>query len=100
MSVSFEHQRFYVANRRSVLFFARVAGRRLRCYVEQGALIESPRALRDQRDMYQRALIAFDERRSLVEATARDLILSGAGDLASALVISAGALQRETAEVA
>ena len=48
MDITFETQRLYVAPRKSVLFFARVGDQRVRCYVEQDALIEPARALREE----------------------------------------------------
>ena len=54
MEITFEARRLYVAPRKSVLFFARVGDQRVRCYVEQDALTEPPRALREDADLFQR----------------------------------------------
>ena len=74
MKVTFEARRFYVAPRKSVLFFARLGDQRVRCYVEQDALIEPERALREDADAYRCYLLAFDHHRDLIQATARRLI--------------------------
>ena len=68
MNVTFEARRLYVAPRKSVLFFAKVGDHRVRCYVEQDALIETARALREETDIYQRCLLVFDQHKDLIQA--------------------------------
>ena len=92
MSVTFEARRFYVAPRKSVLFFARVDDQRVRCYVQQDALIEPPRALREDADVYQRCLLAYDRHRDLIQAAARRLIEAKVGGLDGVVVVSSAAL--------
>ena len=88
MKVTFEARRFYVAPRKSVLFFARLGDQRVRCYVEQHALIEPERALREDADAYRCSLLAFDHHRDLIQATARRLIADRGDRLDNALVLS------------
>ena len=92
MSVTFEARRLYVAPRKSVLFFARVGDQRVRCYVQQDALIEPTRALREAADVYQRRLLAYDHHRDLIQAAARHLIEAKVGGLDGAVVVSSVAL--------
>ena len=92
MSVTFEARRLYVAPRKSVLFFARVADHRVRCYVEQDALIEPARGLREDADAYQRCLLAYDHHRDLIQAAARRLIEAKVGGLDGVVVVSSAAL--------
>ena len=68
MDIIFETPRLYVAPRKSVLFFARVGDQRVRCYIEQDALVEPARALREEADIYQRCLRAFDHHKHLIQA--------------------------------
>ena len=95
MDITFETQRLYVAPRKSVLFFARVGDQRVRCYVEQDALIEPARALREEADVYQRCLLAFDHHMHLIQATARRLIEANVGGLDGVVVVSSAALALE-----
>jgi Protein of unknown function (DUF1488) len=95
MDITFETPRLYVAPRKSVLFFARVGDQRVRCYVEQDALIEPGRALREEADIYQRCLLAFDHHKDLIQATARRLIAAKGDQLDGALVVSSTALALE-----
>ncbi|MGH6629844.1 MAG: DUF1488 domain-containing protein [Burkholderiales bacterium] len=95
MSVIFETRRLYVAPRKSVLFFAKVGGQRLRCYVKEDALIEPARGLREDADMYQRCLLAFDERRDAIEAAATRLIEAKVMESDGAVIISRTALALE-----
>jgi Protein of unknown function (DUF1488) len=92
VSVTFEGRRLYVAPRKSVLFFARVGDQRVRCYVQQDALIEPARALGEDADVYQRCLGAYDHHRELIQATARRLIEANVGGLDSVVVVSRAAL--------
>jgi hypothetical protein len=92
VSVTFEARRLYVAPRKSVLFFARVGDQRVRCYVEQDALIEPARGLREDADVYQRCLLAYDHHRDLIQAAARRLIEAKVGGLDGAVVVSSAAL--------
>jgi Protein of unknown function (DUF1488) len=95
MDITFEIQRLYVAPRKSVLFFARVGDQRVRCYVEQDALIEPARALREEADIYQRCLLAFDHHKDLIQATATRLIEANVGGLDGVVVVSSTALALE-----
>ena len=95
MDIIFETRRLYVAPRRSVLFFARVGEHRVRCYVEQDALIEPMRALREDADVYHRCLLAFDQHRDAIQAAAVRL-LKTSDQLDGALVISRATLDLET----
>jgi NAD(P)-dependent dehydrogenase (short-subunit alcohol dehydrogenase family) len=96
VSVTFEARRLYVAPRKSVLFFARVGDQRVRCYVQQDALIEPARGLREDADVYQRCLLAYDHHRDLIQAAARRLIEAKVGGLDGVVVSSAAlALQAE-----
>jgi hypothetical protein len=92
VSVTFEARRLYVAPRKSVLFFARVGDQRVRCYVQQDALIEPARGLREDADVYQRCLLAYDHHRDLIQAAARRLIEAKAGGLDGVVVVSSAAL--------
>jgi len=74
MEVFFEARRLYVATRKSVLFFARIGEEKIRCYVQQNALIEPARGLREESDVFQRCLLAFDEHRRAIESAAKRLI--------------------------
>ena len=92
MEIIFETRRLYIAARKSVLFFAKVGDHRVRCYVEQDALIEPARGLREDADIYQRCLLAFDHHKDLIQATARRLLAAKGDQLDSALVVSRTAL--------
>jgi Protein of unknown function (DUF1488) len=80
---------------KSVLFFARVGDHRVRCYVEQDSLIEPARALREDTDIYQRYLLAFDQHRDLIHAAARRLLETKGDQLDGALIVSSTALALE-----
>jgi hypothetical protein len=54
--------------RKSVLFFARVGDQRVRCYVQQDALIEPAHTLGEDVDVYQRCRLAFLEAEALLAA--------------------------------
>jgi hypothetical protein len=95
MEIEFESRRFYVAPRKSVLFFARVGEDKVRCYVRQDALIEPPRGLREDADVFQRCLLAFDQHRSAIESAAARLLKSGELDQDGAVTISSTALALE-----
>ena len=95
MEIIFETRRLYVAARKSVLFFGRVGDHRVRCYVEQDALIEPARALREDTDIYQRCLLAFDHHKDLIQATARRLLATKGDQLDDALVVTSSALALE-----
>jgi Protein of unknown function (DUF1488) len=92
VSVTFEARRLYVAPRKSVLFFARVGDQRVRCYVQQDALIEPTRAQREEADVYQRCLLAYDHHRDLIQAAASRLIEARVGGLDGVVVVSSAAL--------
>jgi Protein of unknown function (DUF1488) len=72
LSVIFEARRLYVAPRKSVLFFAKVGDQRVRCYVQQDALVTPARG--DEADLYQRCLLSFDQHRDAIQAAAMRLI--------------------------
>jgi hypothetical protein len=74
MKILFEARRLYVAPRKSVLFFARSNDEKIRCYVQQDALIEPARGLREESDVFQRYLLVFDQHRHTVESAAKRLI--------------------------
>jgi len=95
VDIAFESRRLYVAPRKSVLFFARIGAHRVRCYVEQDALIERARALREDTDLFQRCLLAFDDHKDLIQAAARRLIAARPDDLQGAVVVSSAALTLE-----
>jgi len=95
VDIAFESRRLYVAPRKSVLFFARIGDHRVRCYVEQAALIERARALREETDLFQRCLLAFDDHKDLIQAAARRLIAAKVDDLHRAVVVSSAALTLE-----
>ena len=67
----------------------------MRCYVEQDALIEPARALREDTDIYQRCLLAFDHHKELILATARHLLAAKGDQLDGALVVTSTALALE-----
>lgn len=92
VDVSFEARRLYVAPRKSVLFFAKVGARRVRCYVREDALIEPARGLREDADVYQRCLLAFDQHWDAIQAAAKRLIEAGALESGGAVVVSKTAL--------
>lgn len=95
MEIVFEPRRFYVAPRKSVLFFARLDEEKIRCYVNQDALIEPARGLREESDVFQRCLLAFDQHRTSIESAAARLILTGKLDQDGAVTVSRAALGLE-----
>jgi ATP-dependent helicase YprA (DUF1998 family) len=95
VDISFEDRRLYVAPRKSVLFFARVGDQRVRCYVREDALVEPARGLREDADLYQRCLLAFDQHRDAILAAARRLIAAGVAEGDGAVVVSRTALALE-----
>jgi ATP-dependent helicase YprA (DUF1998 family) len=95
VDISFEDRRLYVAPRKSVLFFARVGDQRVRCYVREDALVEPARGLREDADLYQRCLLAFDQHRDAILAAARRLIVAGVMEGDGAVVVSRTALALE-----
>jgi hypothetical protein len=92
MDITFETRRLYVAPRKCVLFFAKVGDQRVRCYVQQEALIEPARALHENADVYQRCLLAYDHHRDSIQAAARRLIEAKVGGLDGVVVVSSAAL--------
>jgi hypothetical protein len=95
MDITFEPRRLYVAPRKSVLFFANVGAVRVRCYVKEDALVDAARALREETDVYQRLLLAFDQHRDAIHAAARRLIDAKVVDPDGAIVVSRTALALE-----
>jgi hypothetical protein len=95
VDVTFEDRRLYVAPRKSVLFFAKVGEQRVRCYVREDALIEPARGLREEADLYQRCLLAFDQHRDAIQAAARRLIEARPPESDGAVVVSKTALALE-----
>ena len=95
MNVTFEARRLYVASRKSVLFFARVGDQRVRCYVQQDALVEPARGLREEADLYQRCLLSFDVHRDAIQAAAVRLIDASVLTTDGAVIVSRTALTLE-----
>jgi hypothetical protein len=95
MEITFESRRLYVAPRRSVLFFAKRETEKIRCYVSQDALIEPPRSLREESDVFQRCLLAFEQHRPAIESAAERLIRAREFDADGAVTISTAALGLE-----
>lgn len=95
MKILFEARRLYVAPRKSVLFFARSNDEKIRCYVQQDALIEPARGLREESDVFQRYLLAFDQHRHTVESAAKRLIEAKKFDADGGVTISRAALALE-----
>ena len=95
MEIIFESGRLYVAPRKSVLFLARIADEKIRCYVTQDALIEPPRSLREESDVFQRCLLAFDQHRGAIESAAARLIEASKFDPDGAVTISRTVLALE-----
>ena len=95
MELFFEARRLYVATRKSVLFFARIGDEKIRCYVQQNALIEPPRGLREEADVFQRCLLAFDQHRRAIESAAKRLIEAKRFDGDGGVTISRAALALE-----
>ena len=93
MSVTFEARRLYVAARKSVLFFAKVGDQRVRCYVQQDALVETARG--DATDLYQRCLDCFDQHRDAIQAAAMRLIDASVLTTDGAVIVSRTALTLE-----
>ncbi len=95
MDIIFEARRLYVAPRKSVLFFAQVGDQRVRCYVREDALVEPARGLREEADVYQRCLLAFDQHRDAIQAAARRLLEANVLESDGAVVVSKTALALE-----
>lgn len=95
MEITFESRRLYVAPRRSILFFARVGTEKIRCYVNQDALIEPARSLREESDVFQRCLLAAEQHKAAIESAAERLIRAGQFDPDGAVTISRAALALE-----
>jgi len=96
VDVTFEARRLYVAPRKSVLFFARIGDRRVRCYVKEDALVEPGRGLREEADVYQRCLLAFDQHRAAIHTAAARLIEANVLESDGAVTVSKTALALET----
>lgn len=97
MQIVFEPRRLYVAPRKSVLFFARVNDEKIRCYVHEDALVEPARGLREEADLVQRCLLAFDAHRTAIESAAERLLTGGRIDEDGAVTISKAVLALEAA---
>lgn len=97
MDVRFETRRLYVAPRKSVLFFAVVGERRLRCYVHETALVEPENLPRDGEAPYQHCLSAYDREKDLIQAAARRLIEANITARDGAVIISSAVLALEDA---
>ena len=95
MGFFFEARRLYVASRKCVLFFARIGDEKIRCYVQQNALIEPARGLREESDVFQRCLLAFDQHRRAIESAAERLIEAKRFDSDGSVTISKAALTLE-----
>jgi hypothetical protein len=97
MNVTFEQRRLYVAPRKSVLFFALVGERRLRCYVKHAALLEPQSVPRDEAEAYRHYLSAYDRNRDLIQAAARRLIETNVLEPDGAVIVSSVAVAPEDA---
>jgi hypothetical protein len=97
MTVTFENKRLYVAPRKSVLFFALVGERRLRCYVQHAALLEPRSAPRDQAESYKQYLSAYDRDKDLIQAAAKRLIEANMLEPDGAVIVSRLAIALEAA---
>jgi len=64
----------------------------VRCYVREDALVEPARGLREEADVYQRCLLAFDQHRDAIQAAARRLIEADVLESDGAVVVSKTAL--------
>jgi hypothetical protein len=95
MQLVFEPRRLYVAPRKSVLFFARINEEKIRCYVHEDALVEPARGLREEADVFQRCLLAFDAHRAAIESAAARLLMAGQLNEEGAVTISKTALALE-----
>ena len=96
MEIKFESRRLYVAPRKSVLFFARMGDEKIRCYVKEDALIEPARGLREESDVFQRCLLAFDQHRGAIESAAARLMKANKLDPDGAVTISRTELVLQT----
>lgn len=92
MDVTFEARRLYVAPRKSVLFFAVVGKRRLRCYVHEAALVEPASIPRDETEPYKHYLSAYDRGKDLIHAAARRLIEANIMERDAPVIVSSVAL--------
>jgi len=95
MNVTFEQKRLYVAPRKSVLFFAQVGERRLRCYVKHAVLLEPQSVPRDEAEAYRQYLSAYDRNRDLIQASAKRLIEANALEPDGAVIVSSVAIELE-----
>jgi hypothetical protein len=92
--LTFEPDYLYVEPRQSVLFFARIGGRRLRCYVERAALVAHCEAEDEAHEAYRHCLRAYHRNRDMIQAVARALIESSALAPECVVVVSAVAIAR------
>ena len=76
--VEFEEGRLYVESRQSVLFFARVAGKRLHCYVGRDTLVEYFGARSAVTSAYKYCLCAYDRNAEAIHEIAGQLIAAHA----------------------
>jgi Protein of unknown function (DUF1488) len=97
MNITFEQRRLYVAPRKSVLFFALVGERRLRCYVQHAALLEPQSVPRDEAEAYKHYLSAYDQNRDLIQTAAKRLIEANALERDDAVIVSSVAIALEDA---
>ena len=97
MNVTFEGRRLYVAPRKSVLFFAVIGERRLRCYVHETALLERQDVPRDETEAYKHYLSAYDRDKDQIQAAARRLIEANVLELDGAIIVSSLARTLEDA---
>ena len=95
MNVTFEQRRLYVAPRKSVLFFAQVGERRLRCYVKHAVLLEPQSVPRDEAEAYKQYLSAYDRNKDLIQASARRLIEANVLEPDGAVIVSSAAMALE-----
>ena len=95
MNVTFEARRAYVAPRKSVLFFAVLGERRLRCYVQEAALLERQSSPRDATEAYEHCLSVYDRNKDLIQAAARRLIEANLLERDGAVIVSSFAFALE-----
>jgi hypothetical protein len=95
MNVTFEARRAYVARRKSVLFFALLGERRLRCYVQEAALLKRQDSPRDVTEAYEHFLSVYDRDKDLIQAAARRLIEANLPERDGAVIVSSFELALE-----
>jgi hypothetical protein len=87
--VEFEHGRLYVEARHSVLFFARVGGERLSCYITCEALVMHFGARQETANAYKYCLCAYDRNTEVIHQIAAQCIDDGAFESDGAIELTA-----------